>query len=451
MFQHGASTQVDRTTGGAGPGGGGSYQVASADGSVVFFTDADTAGLTANTVAGSGANLYAYNVAAGTLTDTTGGQSAAQVDGVVGSQRNGSYVYFVAEGALASGGDRGSGEPVRRARRHDHVRRDAQLPTTASDWNGSYTARVTPDGTHLAFESTQSLTGFDSTDAPRGHARQRGLPLRRRLAQPRVRLVQPDRSTTAGSLDDRSDRERPAHRWQHVPAAQPLRRRQQAVLRHGRRTSPSTTPTAPRTSTSCAGGAAHLISTGTSDDNSLFIDASANGNDVFFITREQLASRDDDGGYDLYDARVGGGFPESAPLPPCSADACRPGTTPAPPPPAQSTSTFSGPGNAKASSGAKPKKPTVKLSAKALTGFRFSLTFKPSTQRPGHGLGSRPEVAEEVGQGWPQLQADGRPDPQERSALHKKHKRKLKVKVHIVFKPATGKPMTKSMSVTVKA
>ena len=39
----------------------------------------------------------------------------------------------------------------------------------------------------------------------------------------------------------------------------------------------------------------------------------------------------------------------------------------------------------------------------------------------------------------------------ERNILHKTHRRKLRVKVHIAFKPAPGKATTKTMSVTVKA
>ena len=62
VFQNGTATQVDKTQGGSGPGGGGQFMTAATDGSVVFFTDGDSAGLTGDTVSGSGANLYEYNV-----------------------------------------------------------------------------------------------------------------------------------------------------------------------------------------------------------------------------------------------------------------------------------------------------------------------------------------------------------------------------------------------------
>lgn len=69
---------------------------------------------------------------------------------------------------------------------------------------------------------------------------------------------------------------------------------------------------------------AHLISSGKSTSDSYFMDASANGDDVFFTTREQLVGWDTDFNTDLYDARVGGGFPEPAPAPvPCAGSACQ--------------------------------------------------------------------------------------------------------------------------------
>jgi hypothetical protein len=71
-------------------------------------------------------------------------------------------------------------------------------------------------------------------------------------------------------------------------------------------------------------GAAHLISSGTDPSDSYFMDASANGDDVFFVTRAQLVGWDADQAYDLYDARVGGGFPEPPPSQAtCSGDACQ--------------------------------------------------------------------------------------------------------------------------------
>jgi hypothetical protein len=92
-------------------------------------------------------------------------------------------------------------------------------------------------------------------------------------------------------------------------------------------------------------GRVSLLSSGESAADSYFVEATPSGHDAFFVTRDQLVGWDSDHNYDLYDARVGGGFPEP-PLPPpaCEGDACQPPAlslndpTPA-------SSTFAGGGN----------------------------------------------------------------------------------------------------------
>lgn len=79
-------------------------------------------------------------------------------------------------------------------------------------------------------------------------------------------------------------------------------------------------------------GTVRLLSSGRDPADSWFLDASANGDDAFFVTREQLVGWDVDRAYDLYDARVGGGFADPpAPAPGCSGDACRGEAHAAPP------------------------------------------------------------------------------------------------------------------------
>ena len=114
-------------------------------------------------------------------------------------------------------------------------------------------------------------------------------------------------------------------------------------------------------------GQLHLISPGTSAKESLFLDASEKGDDVFLLTRLQLLPQaTNEESLAIYDARVDGGFPELSSPPPCTtADSCR---TPASPQPAifgaPSSSTFSGVGNlapsAEVKSKAKPKAKTAK-------------------------------------------------------------------------------------------
>jgi hypothetical protein len=98
-------------------------------------------------------------------------------------------------------------------------------------------------------------------------------------------------------------------------------------------------------------GCVALISSGIAENESAFLDASASGNDVFFITAHQLVASDRDNSFDVYDARV---CTDASPCvqvpppppPPCgSEESCRP----APPAPAgfdlPASATFAGPGN----------------------------------------------------------------------------------------------------------
>jgi hypothetical protein len=93
-------------------------------------------------------------------------------------------------------------------------------------------------------------------------------------------------------------------------------------------------------------GRIYLLSSGTGVKDSLLLDSSPSGNDMFFATTDGLAAGDTDGAYDVYDARIP--RPGDIPLPsavPCQGDVCQGpprvpsllGTSP--------SETFSGPGN----------------------------------------------------------------------------------------------------------
>ena len=156
-------------------------------------------------------------------------------------------------------------------------------------------------------------------------------------------------------------------------------------------------------------GNARLISTGTDNDKSLFVDASATGNDVFFVTRQQLVHQDGDGGFDLYDARVNGGFPVPSSTAPCSGDSCRPGATPAPPSPSRGNELVLRSGQPQAASCVEANKARVKVSIKTLSAFRFLITLRPSSNGRITISGSGLKTIEDGGEGWPQLQADRGP------------------------------------------
>ncbi len=77
-----------------------------------------------------------------------------------------------------------------------------------------------------------------------------------------------------------------------------------------------------------AAGCQYLLSGGTSSSGSMLLDVSANGNDVFMISRAHLVPQDTNEQFNVFDARVGG---VSQPVPAaCSGAGCQ-GAPPAPP------------------------------------------------------------------------------------------------------------------------
>jgi hypothetical protein len=91
-------------------------------------------------------------------------------------------------------------------------------------------------------------------------------------------------------------------------------------------------------------GCVDLVSSGSSSEASGFLDASENGNDVFFLTTAQLSKRDTDTALDVYDARVGGGEAEEQRPVECQGDGCQhPAVATEDPTPGSLT--YQGPGN----------------------------------------------------------------------------------------------------------
>jgi hypothetical protein len=127
------------------------------------------------------------------------------------------------------------------------------------------------------------------------------------------------------------------------------------------------------TFSSSSGGCVNLISSGTSKEESAFLDASENGDEVFFLTQARLTTSDVDSALDVYDAHV---CSASSPCPVapsatpgCEGDTCQ---NPIAPPGEQTPGslTYKGPGNVTppaASSAARPKSLTrAQLLARAL-------------------------------------------------------------------------------------
>jgi hypothetical protein len=121
------------------------------------------------------------------------------------------------------------------------------------------------------------------------------------------------------------------------------------------------------------GGCVNLISSGTSHQESGFYDASATGDDVFFITTEALVPQDPGGAESIYDAHVCNAEgipctqPTATPAECTNTDACR--TAPSPQPDifqAPPSATFTGPGNL-TPGGRAASRPKVETRAQKLT------------------------------------------------------------------------------------
>ena len=334
------TVQLDASQAG-GFGGGGSLVSVTADGSRVLFSDdapSTGAGLTSDTVSGSGVNLYSYDLASGRLTDLTPA-ARAEVQSVLGVSEDGSYVYFEADGALAAGATQGQANPyVWHAGTTTFI---AALADASPEklW-------VSANGAFLGFASTQRLTGYDNTDAVTGKpdaeiylydaasnglvcasCKPSGAPP---TGGPRVETDHSARNVSdSGRVFFRDFRS--AAVGGHQQPAGRVRVRAGGVG-------------------SCGdpGGCISLISTGTGAINTWLIEASPSGNDVFLLEHQNLVSQDtEEESRKIYDVRVGGGIPEPpAPQACTTADACR--TAPVSQPSifgAPASQTFSGAGN----------------------------------------------------------------------------------------------------------
>jgi hypothetical protein len=379
--------QLDLPQGGKGPGGGGKWLGANAEGTKAFFTDEASNGLTSTTVEGSGANLYEYELPdeadePGTLVDLTPDANAETL-GVSGVSEDGSDVYFVADGALS-----GTGENSHKARAQagqpnlyaDHEGAIAFIATLDGedlcDWtssagcnrpfegklNSGLTARISGNGRYLAFNSVNELTDYDNAGSACSPVYEGGEFQNQYVSGSCEEIFlyeAEDGNLVCASCDPSGTAPSAAGAaidWAVEPDGDSETNNlhpQRNVSESGQVFFETAEALLPQQDTNGLSdvyeyehGALHLISSGTSNAPSYFLDASASGNDVFFATAQKLLPRDSDSAYDIYDARVEGGFPEPPPPPaPCESEGCK-STAGAPAVfSAPGSTTFAGPGN----------------------------------------------------------------------------------------------------------
>ena len=422
------TVQIDAAESGApGPSGGGHFQWATPDGSKAFFTDESQ--LTAGSKAEAGKpDLYEYEVnpeagKPGTLTDLTAGATEpADVQGLSGISDDGSSVYFVAEGALTGEQENSQGAKAHAGKPNLYLRHAgattfiATLDTFGEDSQGgakvgdscdweSYSppgqkrsregaereevpncmsARVSPNGAFLAFNSLKSLTGYDNIVAGSGE-RDHEIFLYE-AAQNKLSCAScepegaPPTAEAAGSGDPRIESPTHDETFNSFPTYLPhqLTDTGQVFFTTQNKLLPGDVNGLSNVY-EYQGGRLSLISSGTGSGASRFKDASVNGNNLFFTTTQALVRSDTDNTLSLYDARVNGGFAEPPPpSEPCEGEEACHGPFSAPPVASSPASAaFSGPGNLT------PPEPKPAVKPKQLTrAQKLAKALKACRKRP---------------------------------------------------------------------
>lgn len=382
--------QVDVPEAGAsGSPGGGTFQWANAETTKIFFTDEEK--LTSDSTAEAGKpDLYEYDLekpAGQRLTDlTVNGPEAADVLGVSGASEDGTYVYFVAKGVLSAGQENSHGAKAVGGEANLYLRHAGSTTFIATlnategdqcDWTAlCLTSRVSANGAFIAFDSIDSLTGYDN-DPVHPEACE---PLTLKAGQPCMETFRyaaengAHGELTCASCNPTGAPPASEFAWS---AIEEVGREQGAggqgfsmQLSHNVTdsgevyfdTMEKLVPTDENGTWDVYeydGGEGpsaqlYLISSGKSEQPSYFADATANGSDVFFLTDQPLIRSDLRADYDLYDARVGGGFAE--PLTPlCETEGCRPAYPGAPGSSSPGSATLEGKGNIHPASKGKPQ------------------------------------------------------------------------------------------------
>jgi hypothetical protein len=344
------------------------WRAATPSGSYAFYSE------------GKGANRNLYRFAAEGERSEALTSGEAHVLGTLGVSDDGSYAYFVAEGVLAAN-ENGenkvaeSGQPNLYEWHNGKVSFIAQFEGGRSEENTNWTdfnitsgadegqksSRVTPAGTTVLFSSFNKITSYDNNGMDELYRYDGTRPLS--LENPACVSCNPNNSPAGAET----------FLARHIAAFSLAPRNgylTNNLSLNGNRVFFQTTEKLASGDVNgqmnvyeweregeggCgageggpSGGCIYLISSGASPQESYFGDAGANGEDVFFFTRQSLVTQDRDENMDVYDARVDGGL-ESQAQPPsageCEGEWCRGSSPSAPAFGTPSSVTLSGSGN----------------------------------------------------------------------------------------------------------
>jgi len=384
-----------------------------------------------STVGANGCNLYEYdfsspaghNLVAVSAGDRSGG--GPRVQRVVAVSEDGSHVYFVAKGVLSAQAN-SQGQVAQNGAENLYVfERDAShpagqvafvvvLPASESErWsNAGRQMNVTPDGRFLVFTSHGLLTADDTSSAATQVFRydaQTGQLIRISIGEHGFNdngnagvagISQTgDGAGDAAIVTDNSSLHRRdpsmSHDGAYVFFQSPVALTAQALnnvpIDSGRELAGNAYVDLAQNVYEWHEGHVYLISdgrdtavaglhqmgTGTVSAARL-LGSDGTGANVFFETADRLVGQDTDTQVDVYDARIGGGFPYVPPVASCEGEGCH-GIPQAPPSLSAGVSaSFSGAGNLAAQAG-----PVVKVKKKAKPKKRHRKRKKSGRARTG--------------------------------------------------------------------
>ncbi len=309
-------------------------------------------------------DVYRFDAESGKQERLTQG---AGVQGMLGISSNGSYAYFIAQGVLA--GENAEGHsPSEGAENLYEWHEGAPTPIAyiadlrkghlgdESDWRGlesessggfevgegEKSSRVTADGETVLFSSVEPVTAYNTNE----EAHELYL---YDAADAKITCVScnPLRPATTGVYLAQKGQ----NNTYPLSRAPFLTRN---LSSDGRRVFFQTEETLVAKDSNGLSdvyeweeGHLYLISSGQGDAEGYFADASADGGDVFFFTRQPLVNEDQDNNADVYDARVNGGIAAQNPVvpSPCVGEECHGAIAPAPVFGVPASAVYSGAGN----------------------------------------------------------------------------------------------------------
>jgi len=316
------------------------WRDATPDGSYVVYTEGE----------GKNRNLYRFSVRNKVSEALTIGE--AHVIGTLGLSEDGSRVFFVAEAVLpeTTGATAGNANLYQWHDGETAFIASLNLEGDLTDWTdfstgiigpaeGGKSSRVTPSGTTILFSSVEKLTGYNNNGHEELYLYETAKPgeygslicvscntnVTAASESPQLTAnflsfaTAPRNAFLTRNLSSDGDRVFFDTRESLVPNKDTSN---QVDVYEWEKEGKGSCANGSNSSTD---GCVYLISAGSGSGASYFGDASSDGSDVFFFTRQSLVRQDRDDNVDLYDAKENGGIAaqNAEPASLCESEGCR--------------------------------------------------------------------------------------------------------------------------------